>query len=121
MNFTVLVQLLKSLGSLSSITYSLYGIGYTPIYSYISRPLKKVVVSGVTGVSTPLPTHHLPDKRKLNFSQTFKGKDMDRIVKIFYDVERPKLEGGDIITQNGYFIHFMSPKNLPPLDKGFYI
>ena len=46
---------------------------------------------------------------------------MDQFVKIFYDVERPRLDGGDIMIQNGYFIHFMSPKNLPPLEKGCHL
>ncbi|XP_059049437.1 inter-alpha-trypsin inhibitor heavy chain H4-like [Achroia grisella] len=32
-----------------------------------------------------------------------------------YDVDRPK--NGEIIVNNGYFVHFFAPSNLPPLNK----
>lgn len=38
-------------------------------------------------------------------------------MEISYDVERPTLAGGDFIIQDGYFIHFISPEDLPPLEK----
>ena len=34
-----------------------------------------------------------------------------------YDVSRPKLNGGDILVRDGYFVHFISPENLPPINK----
>ena len=73
----------------------------------------------VNEISTPVPLHLVPDKRRVKFGQKFQGQTLDQAVKIFYDVERPRLDGGDIMIQNGYFIHFMSPKNLPPLEKGW--
>ena len=42
----------------------------------------------------------------------YKGK-----VKIEYDVVRPKAHGGDIITRNGHFIHFVSPDELDQIAK----
>ena len=42
----------------------------------------------------------------------FKGK-----VKVEYDVVRPTGDGGDIITRNGHFIHFVSPDELDQIPK----
>ena len=38
-------------------------------------------------------------------------------IELTYDVSRPKLDGGDILVRDGYFVHFISPENLPPLPK----
>jgi len=38
-------------------------------------------------------------------------------VEVTYDVERPKLDGGDILVRDGYFVHFLSPEDLPPIAK----
>ena len=50
-------------------------------------------------------------------SFTFHDKKFDEQLEISYDVERPTLAGGDFIIQDGYFIHFISPEDLPPLEK----
>lgn len=47
----------------------------------------------------------------------FHDKKFDETLEISYDVERPTLAGGDFIIQDGYFIHFIAPEDLPPLDK----
>ena len=50
-------------------------------------------------------------------------EDFDEDVNIIYQVEKPPLDGGDIIINcpenkdKGYFIHFLDP-DLPPLEKG---
>ena len=50
-------------------------------------------------------------------SFTFHGKKFDETLEISYDVERPTLAGGDFIIQDGYFIHFIAPEDLEPLEK----
>jgi len=45
------------------------------------------------------------------------GNTFEDTLYIQYDVERPSLEGGDILVRNGYFVHFISPENLPPIAK----
>ena len=52
-----------------------------------------------------------------NSSFTFNDKKFDETLEISYDVERPTLAGGDFIIQDGYFIHFIAPEDLPPLEK----
>jgi len=32
-------------------------------------------------------------------------------------VDRPQLDGGDILIRDGYFVHFISPENLAPIAK----
>merc|ERR1712110_775633 len=38
-------------------------------------------------------------------------------VKLEYDVVRPTGHGGDILIRNGYFVHFISPDDMPPIPK----
>merc|ERR1711962_210355 len=47
----------------------------------------------------------------------FNEKNFDKTLEISYDVERPTLAAGDFIIQDGYFIHFIAPEDLPPLEK----
>ena len=42
---------------------------------------------------------------------------VNRTIHIEYDVDRPDRAGGDMIMKDGYFIHFISPKNLPSVKK----
>ena len=32
-------------------------------------------------------------------------------------MDRPQLDGGDILIRDGYFVHFISPENLAPIAK----
>ena len=52
-----------------------------------------------------------------NSSFTFTDQKFDEKLEISYDVERPTLAGGDFIIQDGYFIHFIAPEDLQPLEK----
>ena len=59
------------------------------------------------------------ETNNLNKHSTFNFHDekFDDTLEITYDVERPTLAGGDFIIQDGYFIHFIAPEDLPPLEK----
>ncbi|CAG9782857.1 unnamed protein product [Diatraea saccharalis] len=53
-----------------------------------------------------------------NPSEDDDNKDTDGVLGQFvvqYDVERPK--NGEILVNDGYFVHFYAPSDLPPLNK----
>ena len=43
--------------------------------------------------------------------------EFQETLHLTYDVDRPLLNGGDILVRDGYFVHFISPETLPPIDK----
>merc|ERR1712110_911636 len=56
-------------------------------------------------------------EKEVSFKLTDTDIELDYDVKLEYDVVRPTGHGGDILIRNGYFVHFISPDDMPPIPK----
>merc|ERR1712110_374588 len=56
-------------------------------------------------------------EKEVSFKFTDTDVELDYDVKLEYDVVRPTGHGGDILIRNGYFVHFISPDDMPPIPK----
>lgn len=56
-------------------------------------------------------------KKEVTFHWNQANGNYNGSLNVEYDIDRPELNGGDILIRNGYFVHFISPEHLAPLPK----